>query len=131
MIQVPVSYGELLDKISILCIKKDKITDPSKLRNVDSELALLENVRAGAIGSGVDIDVLITELRAVNEQLWDIENLIRECESNQDFGDQFIALARAVYTRNDRRAAIKRQINELLGSELIEEKEYGTQKFSA
>ena len=126
MIRVPVSFGELLDKITILQIKSERIADPEKVRNVRKELALLEGVREGLPASD-DIGGFMADLKAVNESLWDIEEEIRQCEKKRDFGPRFIELARSVYHENDRRGAIKRQINQSLGSELIEEKDYSTQ----
>jgi hypothetical protein len=119
-ILIPVSAGELVDKITILRVKAARI-DPSKRPNVVKELALLEAVAAQALP---DLAELAAELEAVNGQLWDIEEGKRDCERRGDFGQEFIALARSVYVENDRRAAIKRKINEAVGSELIEEKSY-------
>ncbi len=122
-LQIPVSWGELSDKMSILRIKMEKITDQSKLINIDHELTLLEQCRAKAEES----DQLLQyerELKQVNQKLWEIEDDIRICEKNADFGLQFIELARAVYKTNDKRAGLKYKINMLLGSEIIEEKSY-------
>jgi len=127
MIRVPVSFGELLDKITILQIKSERIADPEKVRNVRKELALLQDVGAKGLPSSADLGAPMTELKAVNEALWDIEEEIRQCEKKRDFGPRFIELARSVYHQNDRRGALKRQINQSLGSELIEEKDYGTE----
>jgi hypothetical protein len=127
MIQVPVSFGELLDKITILRIKSERIADPEKVRNVKKELALLEDAREKGLPSR-SVDALVEELKAVNERLWDIEEEIRQCESKADFGSRFVELARSVYHENDQRGAIKRQINQQLGSDLIEEKDYSTAK---
>jgi tetratricopeptide (TPR) repeat protein len=115
-----VSAGELLDKLTILQIKAERITDPAKLRNVHTELEALEAVRATLAPS----PELTEELKAVNEQLWDVEDEIRLCEQQRNFGPRFIELARSVYRINDRRAALKRALNEQLGSRLIEEKSY-------
>jgi hypothetical protein len=120
----PVSFGELIDKIVILEIKASKLTDQQKLANVRNELALLGAVRAKLPLAGVDIDGLAGELRQVNETLWDIEDRIRGCERDQNFGPEFIELARSVYRTNDRRSALKRQINLLAGSAIVEEKSY-------
>ena len=123
-ILVPVSPGELLDKITILRIKAARILDPAKLANVKLELALLETTWRD---SGCATHDLAQEERAllqVNEQLWDIEDRIRDKESRQTFDREFIELARAVYVSNDERAAIKKRINLQLGSRLIEEKSY-------
>ena len=125
-ILVEVSAGELIDKITILEIKADRIADPQKLENVRRELAVLCRARDAAIGASPELESLIGELKAVNEALWQVEDEIRECERNRDFGPSFIGLARRVYQSNDRRAALKRQINQLLGSRLIEEKAYVT-----
>jgi hypothetical protein len=123
-ILVEVSIGELIDKITILEIKNERITDPAKLRNVRTELEALTATRGREIIASEALDRLTAELKAVNERLWDVEEEIRGCERAQDFGPRFIALARSVYHQNDRRAALKRQINELLGSRLVEEKSY-------
>lgn len=124
-IQIPVSYGELIDKITILEIKQVRIADPVKRGNVSHELTLLQAVwDASAAAQGAAIDDLRAALKAVNEALWQIEDDIRDKERQQDFDDGFIALARAVYHQNDRRAALKREINLRLGSTLIEEKSY-------
>jgi len=120
---VPVSPGELLDKITILRIKVARMQDAAKLANVRLELALLEDTWRA---SGADKDVSQDEhaLQAVNERLWDIEDRLREKEARQTFDRDFIELARAVYVTNDERAAIKKRINEQLGSRLLEEKSY-------
>lgn len=123
MIEVPVSPGELLDKISILEIKSRRLTDPSQLRFVARELALLRE-RWERSGLQLALDGLLDELRHVNEQLWDIEDAIRESEKARRFDEGFIALARSVYRTNDRRAALKRLINERAGSPIREVKSY-------
>lgn len=123
-ILVPVSWGELLDKITILEIKSERITDPAKLANVARELDALRDVVTAA-GSLPDAATpLMDALRQVNAELWDVEDEIRDCERNKAFAERFITLARAVYHQNDRRAALKRELNDLLGSELVEEKSY-------
>ncbi len=119
-ILIPVSAGELVDKITILRVKAARI-DPAKRPNVVKELALLEAVAAQSLP---DLAELIAELEMVNGQLWDIEEGKRDCERRQVFGQEFIELARSVYVENDRRAAIKRRINEAVGSDLVEEKSY-------
>ena len=121
MIDVPVSWGELVDKITILEIKSERMEDPVKLANVTRELWLL-NVRLGA--AAADILPLKLKLKAINGSLWEIEDEIRDCERAKDFGPRFIELARAVYITNDERADVKRAINHALSSELIEEKSY-------
>lgn len=123
-IQVPVSFGELLDKLSILEIKRDRIDDPGKLANVAREHAALLSVWRQAPQSALDITALSGELRAVNERLWDIEDAVRDKEAAQSFDDDFVRLARSVYIQNDERARIKRAINLALGSLLVEEKSY-------
>lgn len=121
---IPVSAGELIDKITILRVKAERIGDPAKEANVRKELALLEDVCVQTIGAVAGLDPLTAELFAVNAALWDIEDGKRDCERRQDFGPAFIALARSVYIENDRRAAIKRRINDLTGSDIVEEKSY-------
>ena len=120
-VQIPVSVGELVDKITILKIKTDRFSGEA-LSNVQRELALLEGVFAGC---GVELPKeLVDALSEINQRLWTIEDDIREQEANGCFDDRFIALARSVYSCNDQRAALKRQINNATGSHLIEEKGY-------
>ena len=121
---IEISPGELLDKITILEIKAEKISEPDKLRNVQLELRILCQARDTAIAKSPGVDELTKDLKRVNEALWQIEDDIRACEREKDFGDRFVELARSVYQQNDQRAAIKRRINELLESHLIEEKAY-------
>jgi hypothetical protein len=123
---IPASVGELIDKITILEIKQQRIHDHAKQHNIARELvALMDVVQQQQLGyPGGDLAELGRELSAVNQQLWTIEDDIRECERQGDFGPRFVELARAVYRRNDERAAIKRRINEQCGSELVEEKSY-------
>lgn len=123
-IHVPISPGELIDKIAILEIKRARFSDAAKRANVAHELALLCAARDAAIAPSDALDKLAAELQAVNGKLWDIEDAIRRHESSGEFDRGFIALARAVYHTNDRRAAIKRQINDLLGAAIVEEKSY-------
>lgn len=123
-ITVEVSLGEFLDKLTILQIKAERIKDPAKLANVRKELALLERTWAASSFADKDISEPLGRLKAVNEALWDIEDRIRIKESEGAFDQEFIELARSVYLRNDERAAIKRELNVLLGSELVEEKSY-------
>ena len=123
-ILVPVSFGELLDKIAILQIKSERMNDQAKLANVRKELDALSANWLGHPAAGHDIVNLRAELKSVNERLWDIEDDIRRCEQRQDFGAEFIRLARAVYFENDGRASIKKQINLALGSSYVEEKSY-------
>lgn len=119
----PVSWGELLDKISILELKADRIPDAAAVANVRRELHLLEQV-AEPVRATPQLAPLVDQLRQVNRTLWDIEDDIRRKELLGAFDDGFVALARAVYQTNDRRAAIKRRINDLLGSALVEEKHH-------
>jgi hypothetical protein len=122
--EVPVSAGELIDKITILEIKLQRITNESKRANVRKELELLQAARHAVLPSSPKLDELTALLRVVNERLWDIEDAIRKCERTGQFEQRFIALARSVYKDNDERAALKRRINDLLGSPLVEEKSY-------
>lgn len=125
-VQIEVSYGELCDKITILEIKSERIADPVKRANVARELDGLNGVWARIELAAVAAPVADTrrELRAVNEKLWGIEDDIRQLERERRFDDAFIALARAVYQVNDERSRLKRRIDELLGSRLVEEKSY-------
>jgi hypothetical protein len=140
-----IAPGELIDKITILQIKSERIADTDKLRNVQVELDVLAATRDAAMATPdesskspdessesadesseltAQLNELTAQLKQVNEALWEIEDKIRECERGGDFGPRFIELARSVYHRNDERAALKRAINELLGSKLVEEKSY-------
>jgi len=124
MILVPVSPGELLDKITILAIKRRRMTDAAKRANVEREFALLEVVRRRDVGDIEGLEPHVERLEAVNERLWDVEDRLRELEAAQNFGADFVAFARSVYVLNDERATIKKAINRLLGSEIVEEKSY-------
>jgi hypothetical protein len=123
-ILAPVSAGELIDKITILRVKAARIGDPAKEANVRIELALLEETAARELSQSPELEELVAQLTEINAALWDIEDGKRDCERRQDFGPAFVALARRVYIDNDRRAAVKRQINTLAGSEIVEEKSY-------
>jgi Family of unknown function (DUF6165) len=123
-IHVPVSPGEVLDKITILRIKAARMTDPVKVANVRRELELLERTWGDSAYARHDVSRDETALHAVNERLWDIEDRIRDKERAQAFDAEFIALARSVYVENDERAAIKKRINVALGSAIVEEKSY-------
>ncbi len=123
---VPVSWGELIDKISILEIKTTHLAAAAARANAQRELALLREAAEPVLGSAADVDELRQKLFAVNLRLWDIENQIRRMDAQGRFDQGFIALARAVYHVNDERTAIKREINRLLGSELVEEKSYAS-----
>lgn len=123
-ILVPVSVGELIDKITILRIKASRIADPAKLENVRHELSRLEGLRS-SLPQDEDFLDLAAELEAINATLWDIEELKREHEKQGRFDDAFIDLARQVYLKNDQRAALKRALNIRSGSAIVEEKSYG------
>jgi hypothetical protein len=127
-IQVPVSPGELLDKITILRIKAQRMRDAEKLKNVRLELTALEKTWSDSSYAKLDISADIDALTRVNERLWVIEDDIRDKERAQAFDARFIELARAVYFANDERAAIKRRINVNLGSSIVEEKSYAQYK---
>jgi hypothetical protein len=121
---VPISPGELIDKISILEIKSQRMTDPAKLHNVRTELALLTDTWNASPYAATDVSADWAALREVNGKLWDVEDHLRDQEREGRFDPEFIELARAVYFTNDERAAIKRRINATLGSVLVEEKSY-------
>ena len=123
-ILIPVGYGEVCDKISILEIKSNRMTEKDALRNVEKELSLLRACLNEAEVQEERISSIQKELRTVNESLWDIEDALREKESKGIFDQEFIELARTVYITNDRRSELKREINVTLGSEIIEEKSY-------
>jgi hypothetical protein len=123
-ISVPISPGELLDKITILRIKSARMQDAAKLVNVRHELQLLEQTWRAALPAGLDLRGEEQALEAVNAKLWDVEDLLRDQEAGKRFDAKFIELARAVYFTNDERAAIKKRINVKLGSALVEEKSY-------
>ncbi|MEO8016742.1 MAG: DUF6165 family protein [Pseudomonadota bacterium] len=123
-ILVPVSPGEMLDKITILRIKAARMSDATKVANVKHELALLEKIWTDSGAAAVDLGSEEANLTRVNEALWVIEDDIRDQERARHFGEKFIELARAVYVTNDERAAIKKRVNTLLGSKIVEEKSY-------
>lgn len=123
-ITAPVSFGELIDKITILEIKSERIGDPAKQANVRRELGALTAIWSRSPASAGDIAALREALKAVNERLWEIEDAIRLKEADQAFDAEFIRLARSVYFENDERARLKREINLALGSSLVEEKSY-------
>ena len=124
LIEVPA--GELIDKITILEIKGARIADPEKLRHVRAELTALAAVRDGALPPSAKLAELTAQLKAVNEALWQVEDDLRDCERRQDIGPRFVELARSVYRHNDRRAALKRQLNQLLGAPYSEQKSYAS-----
>jgi len=123
-IKVELSYGEMLDKITILQIKSERISDAGKVANVNKELSLLSGLWESDEKSGIDISEEFARLKKINEALWDIEDDIRDKERAKEFDEKFIELARSVYVTNDQRADIKRVINIKLGSDLVEEKSY-------
>lgn len=123
---VEISPGELIDKITILEIKRARITAAAKQANVRAELAELIAARDRTVPRSGELDALTAELRQVNEALWDVEDELRDCERAAAFGEPFVALARSVYLHNDRRSAVKRRINDLLGARIVEEKSYGS-----
>ena len=112
--KVAVSWGELIDKITILEIKRVRLRDPAQIANVETELAALATARDDALPADADIDADTNALRRINEALWEIEDDIRDCERRRDFGDKFIELARAVYRTNDRRAAFRHHRGKIL-----------------
>ena len=122
-ILVPISVGELMDKLTILEIKSERINNPSQLKNIVHELEALRAVPLGDIDCTM-LDKLKAELKRVNARLWDVEDAIRDCDARGDFGGSFIELARAVYRLNDERARLKKAINLASGSRLFEEKSY-------
>jgi hypothetical protein len=124
VLRIPASVGELYDKITILEIKAARMTEPRMLAHVTQELVLLRELEAECGSSNADHLRLVAELKRVNESLWDIEDAIRECEHRGDFGANFVALARSVYKTNDQRAALKKELNRLHGSAIVEEKSY-------
>ena len=123
-ISVTVSVGELIDRITILEIKAARLDDPAQLSNVKSELKGLVAARDAAFPPSAELTELSQALKRINEQLWRVEDDIRDRERAKDFGPRFIELARSVYVCNDERAALKRRINEFLGSRIVEEKSY-------
>ncbi len=123
-LNVAVSIGEIADKMSILEIKSERIQDPGKLENINKELVMLQNSWESSEYSVKDIENEYQALKIINENLWEIEDKIRDKEAENCFDQEFIELARSVYITNDERAAIKKEINLKLGSELTEEKSY-------
>ena len=123
-ILIPISPGELLDKITILQIKSERIADATKVANVRTELGMLEQVWSDTVEDDEQIRALSGELKSINEALWEIEDDIRDEERNKRFGDRFIDLARAIYVTNDERANAKKKVNLHLNSSIVEEKSY-------
>ena len=126
IINAPISLGELIDKITILQIKQERIQDTSKLKNITNELVHLVEIHSKLLTDKqlADTAPLFHQLYHVNNQLWDIEDSKRKHEKDQNFDEEFVQLARQVYLKNDFRASIKKQINELVGSTIVEEKSY-------
>ena len=120
----PVSIGELLDKIVILEIKEERISEEEKLINVRNELESLRSICPSSLTDNPDIALWETSLREANSQLWDLEDRIRDKERAEDFGPEFVDIARLIYRTNDQRAHAKKMINVLCGSEIVEEKSY-------
>ena len=123
-ILVPTAPGELIDKLTILRLKEERISDAAKVENVRVEKAALMETADAHVPQSAALTALWEDLYAINADLWVIEDDIRDCEKDKDFGEEFVRLARAVYITNDRRADVKKKINLLLGSALIEEKSY-------
>ena len=123
-LEVPIGPGELIDKLTILEIKAAQLSSAEKLANVRAELTALVAARDAAIDASPDLARLTEALKSVNATLWQVEDQIRDCERAGDFGPRFVALARSVYRTNDERAALKRQINNLLEADIVEEKSY-------
>jgi len=123
-ILIPISPGELLDKITILEIKSERIASAEKKANVNNELSMLNDVWEKAVNNDDEIAILRTEMKKINETLWDIEDDIRDEERNRQFTERFIELARSVYVTNDQRADVKKRINQYLKSDIVEEKSY-------
>lgn len=124
IVNAPISVGELIDKITILRIKSEQINDTSKLKNITQELELLNDIKTNLNINSDNVDILEQQLYEVNRDLWVIEDTKRQCEREQNFGLGFVYVARQVYLKNDLRAAIKRSINQLVGSTIVEEKSY-------
>jgi len=127
-IQIPISPGELLDKITILQIKSERIEDAKKVANVKVELNLLSSVWNQTVAANAEVNALTKKLKSINEQLWEIEDNIRDEERNKQFNERFIELARSVYVVNDDRANVKKEVNLLLNSSIVEEKSYKNYK---
>ena len=123
-IEIPVSFGELIDKLTILEIKKSKITDNEKLKNIQLEFELLNKKYQTKLKDAKELQVFYNALLEVNHKLWKIEDKIRILENNKEFNEEFIDLARSVYKLNDERFAIKNEINKTFDSEIQEQKEY-------
>jgi hypothetical protein len=123
-ILIEVAPGELIDKLTILEIKSERIKDPNKLVNIEFERRILAKAMADNVPSSPHMDALWKRLKSTNEEIWDLEDRIRDCERSKDFGEAFLVCARAIYHTNDRRASLKREINVAMNSQVIEEKSY-------
>jgi Family of unknown function (DUF6165) len=123
-ILVEIDAGDLIDRVTMLRIKSERIADPGKRANVMSQLVALESARSNLLRLFPALAAVEAELKEINNALWDVENDIRQCETCSDFGPRFIDLARTVYKNNDRRADLKRKVNALTGSRIVEEKSY-------
>jgi hypothetical protein len=123
-VSIPVATGELVDKVTILEIKSERIADAGKLANVRRELTGLHAQLSPLLDAYPSLAEIKARLRAINETLWNVEDDIRDCERRKDFGPRFVELARNVYKTNDRRAAVKREVDLLTASDLLEEKSY-------
>jgi len=121
-IRIPISVGELVDKITILRIKRERLEDPDKRATVAHELALLEERMEAALASDAELEALIADLTAVNGELWDVEEVLRRMEAAGTFGGEFIEAARRVYRLNDRRFTLKNRLSEKFGSDIREQK---------
>jgi len=124
ILHLPSSFGDAVDKMTILEIKLQRIGDGHKQENVRRELELVSKALFDSVKRSPEFDAISDRLKVVNSRLWDVEDAIRRCEAKQEFGDAFIRLARSVYQQNDERARLKREINILVGSVIIEEKSY-------
>lgn len=123
-LSIPVAPGELIDKITILEIKSERMSDAAKLVNVRHELNVLRQEQARHLSPDPELSKLEAKLKEVNGRIWDLEDVIRDCERRKDFGEVFLDTARKIYRTNDERAAIKKEINLYLGSQIVEEKSY-------
>lgn len=123
-ITAPISVGELIDKITILKIKSERISDPFKLNNIHAELKALRDVECHAAPYSLKLRLMWSDLQSVNEKLWDVLNEIQDHETSGTFGDRFVELSRSVRLLNNERCAVKRQIDDMVGSEIKEEKSY-------
>jgi len=124
VVSAPIAFGDLIDKITILEIKSERLEDPIKLENVHTELKMLQEIVAAQGLATATVLELKQQLKTVNAEIWDLEDQVRECERQSSFDAEFIRIARAIYHTNDKRAAVKREINTEVGSVIVEEKSY-------